>query len=66
VPSAVYSGYLQLGPATNTQAATLSTASPFVAVAEEILLLADDPSRQPACSGRDALETMRVLNSLAA
>lgn len=65
VSSRRYQGYLEPGPAEIEKAATLTEESAFVAVAEETIALARDSSAKPTCGGRDALETMRVLELMA-
>jgi len=42
------------------------SASPFSAIAMEVLALLAEPHRAPTCSGRDALETQRALAKMAA
>jgi predicted dehydrogenase len=64
VDSDQYSGYRQLQPIRTEMVGSLADHSPFVAIAEEISALLDDPARQPSCSGDDALAVQRLLDGL--
>jgi predicted dehydrogenase len=63
--SADYQGYRQLAGARTEAVGSLADHSPFVAIAEEICAMLDDPAMQPSCSGADALAVQSLLDGLA-
>lgn len=66
VPSAAYEGYREPGEPAVETAASIRDQSPFVSAARELARLARDPAAPLSCSGRDALETERILSLMAA
>lgn len=66
IDSLVYAGYRQLAAADAERHATLSSMSPFLAIADDIPGLIADRARPAPCEGSHALDVQAVLAEMAA